>query len=328
MTPGTVTSAPTARYFWLTQWSLGVSDLDLSVNLAGLTLKNPVIAASGVFGYGEEYVKVGDIRWFGAVSVKGTTLNPRAGNPPPRTCETPAGMLNSIGLENPGAKVVIEEKLPWLAQFGVPVIVNISGESYEEFRTLGSMFSESPLVSALEVNVSCPNVRAGGMAFGVDPRSCYRATYAVRRAWHGPLIVKLTPNVQDISSVARAAVEGGADAISLINTLVGLAIDIKKRKPVLGSVTGGLSGPAIKPVALRCVYEVSQAVPVPVIGMGGILDYRDALEFIMAGATAVAVGTAVLVNPSVPRSIVEGLIKYGQEEGVERISDLVGVAWR
>jgi len=302
--------------------------VDLSVDLNGLSLKNPVIAASGVFGYGEEYVRIGKIEWFGAVTVKGTTLKPRKGNRPPRTCETPSGMLNSIGLENPGAEAVIKEKLPWLLRFGVPVIVNISGESYDEFYTLACMFSQVQEVSALEVNVSCPNVRAGGMAFGTDPRSCYKATYAARKAWKRPLIVKLSPNVQDIRSIARAAVEGGADIISLINTLVGMAIDIKTKKPILGNIVGGLSGPAIKPIALRCVYEVSQAVSVPVIGIGGIFSAEDALEFLMAGASAIAVGTGLLVDPQIPRKIVKGLQQYCAGEGVREVSELVGTCWR
>ncbi|MGI6627353.1 MAG: dihydroorotate dehydrogenase [Bacillota bacterium] len=302
--------------------------MDLSVNLGGLNINNPVIAASGTFGYGEEYARAADISWFGAVTVKGTTLHPRKGNPPPRTCETPSGLLNSIGLENPGARDVIDNRLPWLARFGVPIIVNISADSYDDFAELAGMFADSPHVSAIEVNVSCPNVKAGSMAFGTDPRSCYRATRAVRRAWNGPLIVKLTPNVQDISQVARAATEGGADVLSLINTLVGMAIDIKSRKPVLGNVKGGLSGPAIKPVALRCVWEVSQAVSVPVIGMGGVSDYRDALEFVMAGASAVALGTAILVDPAAPRKIVGGLKEYCSEEGIDTLESLVGTAWK
>jgi len=301
--------------------------MNLSVNLKGLSLKNPVIAASGAFGYGEEYAKVGDITWFGAVAVKGTTLRPRSGNPPPRTCETPSGLLNSIGLENPGLDVVVKEKIPWLSRFGVPIIVNISGESYEEFYELSSAFRDSPGVSAIEVNVSCPNVSAGGMAFGTDPRSCYRATHAARRGWEGPLIVKLTPNVQNIPAIARAAVEGGADIVSLVNTYVGMAIDVKTRKPVLGTVTGGLSGPAIKPLALKCVYEVSQAVSVPVIGMGGIMTAQDALEFMMAGASAVAIGTAILVDPRAPTKILKGLEEYCQREKVVGLQEIIGAAW-
>jgi len=305
-----------------------MSGVDLSTEIAGVKLKNPIIAASGVFGYGEEYVRVGEISWFGAVSVKGTTLHPRAGNRPPRTCETPAGMLNSIGLENPGAEVIVREKIPWLKQFGVPIIVNISGDTYDEFSALGSILSGVDGVDALEVNVSCPNVHSGGMAFGMDARSCYRATRAVRRNWKGPLIVKLTPNAADIVSTARAAVEGGATALSLINTLVGMVIDLHTRRPVLGNVTGGLSGPAVKPVAVRCVYQVSQAVTVPVIGMGGVTSYRDVLELMMAGAGAVAIGSSLLVDPLAPRRIVDDLKSYCETEGLRDLSTLVGAAWK
>ncbi len=302
--------------------------VDLSTSIAGISMRNPILAASGVFGYGEEYVKVGDIGWFGAVAVKGTTLRPRPGNRPPRTCETPAGMLNSIGLENPGAEVVAREKIPWLRQFGVPIIVNVSGDSYDEFSALGAIFNGVEGIDALEVNVSCPNVQAGGMAFGVDARSCYRATRAIRREWKGPLIVKLTPNAADIVGTARAAVEGGATALSLINTLVGMVIDLHARRPVLGNVTGGLSGPAVKPVAVRCVYQVSQAVAVPVIGMGGVTGYRDVLEFVMAGASAVAIGSGLLVDPLAPKRIVGGLKRYCEEEGLADLSSLVGAAWK
>ncbi|MFY9359127.1 MAG: dihydroorotate dehydrogenase [Bacillota bacterium] len=302
--------------------------MNLCVDLGGLKLRNPVIAASGTFGYGEDYIKAGDIGWFGAVSIKGTTLRPRVGNPPPRTCETPSGLLNSIGLENPGAEVVISEKLPWLAQFDVPIIANISAESYEEFSELAGMFAQSSHVAALEVNVSCPNVKAGGIAFGTSPEMCYETTRAVRQVWKGPLIVKLTPNVADITSIAKAAVEAGADALSLINTLVGMAIDIHTMRPVLGNVTGGLSGPAIKPVALRCVWQVSQAVSVPVIGMGGISSAEDALEFIMAGASAVAVGTGLLTNPEIPRKITTGIQEFCQAKGIPALKEIVGGAWR
>ena len=301
---------------------------DLSLDFAGLRLKNPLIAASGVFGYGEEYAKVADIRAFGAVTVKGTTLHPRAGNVPPRVCETPAGMLNSIGLENPGAEIVAREKIPWIAKFGVPVIVNISGDSYDEFSALAAMFQGVTGVDALEVNVSCPNVAAGGMAFGMDPRSCYRATRAVRSKWNGPLIVKLSPNAADIVAIARAAVEGGASALSLINTLVGIVIDLKTRRPVLGNVTGGLCGPAIKPVAVRCVYQVSQAVQVPVIGMGGVTSANDVLELMMAGASAVAMGSGLLVDPAAPARIVEDLARYCSEQGISNPQEIVGAAWK
>lgn len=302
--------------------------VDLSVELGDLLLTNPVIAASGVFGYGEEYCRIGDLQWFGAVTVKGTTLRPRPGNPPPRTCETPSGMLNSIGLENPGARIVIEEKLPWLAGFGVPVIVNVSGDTYKDFEELGSMFQAAPGVSALELNVSCPNVQAGGIAFGMDPRSCYRATRSVRKTWEGPLLVKLTPTAQDLPAVARAAVEGGATAISLVNTIPGMAIDVRSKRAVLGTVTGGLSGPAIKPVALRCVYQVSQAVEVPVVGMGGILCPEDALEFMMAGASAVAVGSGLLVDPELPLKIAAGLKEYACAHDLCNLKQVVGAAWQ
>ncbi len=302
--------------------------VDLSVELGDLLLRNPVIAASGVFGYGEEYCRLGDLQWFGAVTVKGTTLRPRPGNPPPRICETPSGMLNSIGLENPGARAVIEEKLPWLAGFGVPVIVNVSGDTYEDFEELGAMFQGAHGVFALELNVSCPNVQAGGIAFGVDSRSCYRAVRSVRKTWKGPLLVKLTPTAPDLVAVARAAVEGGATVISLVNTIPGMAIDARSKKAVLGTVTGGLSGPAIKPVALRCVYQVSQAVEVPVVGMGGIVSSEDALEFMMAGASAVAVGSGLLVDPELPLKITSGLKEYACAHGLCDLKQVVGAAWQ
>lgn len=301
---------------------------DLSVELGGLRLKNPVIAASGTFGYGRDYVNVGNISSFGAVTVKGTTLRPRIGNPPPRIWETASGMLNSIGLENPGAEVVINEMLPWLSRFEVPILVNISADTVGEFSQLAAMFSGAKEVAALEVNVSCPNVHAGGMAFGVEPRTCYRVVMAIRNKWNGCLIVKLSPNVFDICSVARAAVEGGADVLSVINTITGMAIDINTGKPALGNVIGGLSGPCIKPVALRCVYQVSQAVNVPVIGMGGVFSSTDAIEFMMAGATAVGLGTSLLVYPDTPVKIVQGLREYCEKEGLQSIMELVGKAWK
>ncbi|HHX28463.1 MAG: dihydroorotate dehydrogenase [Bacillota bacterium] len=299
-----------------------------TTELGGIRLRNPLVAASGVFGYGEEYARLGDIRWFGAVTVKGTTLKPRAGNPPPHVSETPSGMLNAIGLENPGARVVAREKIPWLMQFGVPIIVNVSGDSYEELSELGAVFADVEGVSALEVNISRPSVAAGGLTFGMDARSAYRATLAVRKTWKGPLIVKLTPNSSDIVAIARAAVEGGADILSLIDALVGMAIDVKTRRPVLGNVTGGLSGPAIKPVALRCVYQVAQAIQAPIIGMGGVSSYRDVLEFMMAGASAVGIGSSLLVDPLFPRKIMEDLETYCREEGIRDLTSLVGAAWK
>jgi len=305
-----------------------MSTVDLSLEFAGISMSNPLVAASGVFGYGEEYAKIADIRAFGAVTVKGTTLHPRAGNKPPRVCETPAGMLNSIGLENPGAEVVAKEKIPWLRQWGVPILVNISGDSYDEFAALAATFEGLDGVAALEVNVSCPNVAAGGMAFGMDPRSCYRAARAVRSKWNGPLIVKLSPNAPDIVAIARAAVEGGATALSLINTLVGVVIDLKTRRPVLGNVTGGLCGPAIKPVAVRCIYQVSQAVQVPIIGMGGVTSAQDVIELMLAGANAVAIGSGLLVDPLAPARIVEDLRRYCDQEGISNPQELVGASWK
>ena len=302
--------------------------MDLSVDLGGLKLANPLVAASGVFGYGEEYCRVGDISWFGAVTVKGTTLHPRAGNPPPRIAETPSGMLNSIGLENPGAREVARSKIPWLHKFGVPIIVNISGDSYDEFAELAAIFADTDGVGALEANVSCPNVSAGGMAFGLDARSTYRVAAVIRSRWSGPLVVKLTPNAHNIAQIARAATEGGADVLSLINTLVGVAIDVKTRRPVLGSRTGGLSGPAVKPVALRCVYEVSEAVSTPIIGMGGVSSADCVLEFLLAGAWAVGIGSSLLTDPTLPGRILTDLGAYFQTHDISTPKELVGAAWR
>lgn len=302
--------------------------MDLEVRLGGLKLKNPLIAASGVFGYGREYSRVGDIRWFGAISTKGTTLRPRAGNPPPRVTETPSGMLNSIGLENPGIEAVIHHEIPWLSGFGVPIILNAAGETYDEFAQIAAMAEEVPEIDAIEVNVSCPNVNAGGIAFGIDPRSVYRATRAVRKSFSRTVIVKLSPAAVSIRDVARAAEEGGAQAVSLINTLVGMAIDVHSKRPVLGNVTGGLSGPAVKPVALRCVWEAAQAVSIPIIGMGGIVSWQDAVEFLLAGASALALGSGLLVNPRLPLEILKGLQEYCTREGIDRIHALTGLAWK
>ena len=302
--------------------------MDLAVRLGDLRLRNPLIAASGVFGYGKEYSKLGDIRWFGAVVTKGTTLRPRAGNPPPRVTETPSGMLNSIGLENPGIEEVIRREIPWLSKFGVPIILNAAGETYDEFAQIAALIDEVPEVDAIEVNVSCPNVSAGGMAFGVDPRAVYRATRAVTQNFSRTVIVKLTPAALSIRDVARAAQEGGAHAVSLINTLVGMAIDVNSKRAILGNVTGGLSGPAVKPVAIRCVWEAAQSVGIPVVGMGGITSWQDAVEFFLAGASAVAIGSGLLVNPRLPLEILKGLEGYCKREGVERLSALAGLAWK
>ncbi len=301
---------------------------DLSVEIAGLKLKNPVLTASGTFGFGLEYADVVDLRRLGAIVTKSVTLQPRAGNPPPRVYETPSGMLNAIGLQNPGLETVLAEKLPALAEYGVPVVVSIAGEAIEEYVELARCLDASPHVAALEINISCPNVKRGGMQFGTDATLTRELVEQVRQATALPLITKLSPNVTDIVSIARAAVEAGSDALSLINTLLAMSIDVERARPRLGNVTGGLSGPAIKPVAVRMVWEVAGAVSVPLIGMGGIMTAADALEFILAGATAVAVGTGTFVSPAAPTAIIEGLKDYCVRHGVNRISELVGKAQR
>ncbi|MCL5256640.1 MAG: dihydroorotate dehydrogenase [Chloroflexi bacterium] len=284
------------------------------------------MAASGTFGFGREYANLIDIQRLGAIVSKGTTLRPRAGNKTPRIAETPAGMLNSIGLQNPGVRRVIREFAPVWETWKVPVIVNIAGDSVEEYAKVAGLLDEVPGVAGLELNISCPNVAAGGMAFGVDPLLAAEVTRAVRSATSLPLIVKLSPNAHDIVAVACAVVEAGANAVSLINTLVGMAIDVEARRPVLGNVVGGLSGPAVKPVALRMVYQVAGAVGVPVIGIGGISTARDALEFFMAGASAVQVGTANFVNPQAMIGIIDGLTSWMGSHGVEDLREVIGVA--
>lgn len=306
--------------------------VNLAVDLAprnprGLRLKNPVMAASGTFGYGTEYAELVAIGQLGAIVCKGTTLKPRPGNPTPRIVETPAGMLNSIGLQNIGVEALIREKAPIWAGWEVPVIVNIAGETPAEFAELAARLDGVPGVAGLEVNISCPNVETG-LEFGTDPAAAAAVTAAVRKATSLPVIVKLTPNVADIVAVARAVEAAGADAVSLINTLLGMAIDIRTRRPVLGAGFGGLSGPAIKPVALRMVYEVAGAVKVPVIGVGGITTAADALEFLLAGATAVQVGTACFANPRAPIEILEGITAYLTAAGITDIREIIGAARR
>ncbi len=307
--------------------------MKLSVQLApknehGLPLANPVMTASGTFGYGTEYSHLFDIQRLGAIVCKGTTLEPRDGNAQPRIIETDNGLLNSIGLQNIGVRALIKEKAPIWAKWRVPVIVNIAGETVDDYARLASALDGVAGISALEVNISCPNVKAGGAEFGADAESAARVTAAVRRSTSLPVLVKLTPNTSDIAEVAIAVAKASADAISLINTLKGMAIDIDKRQPLLGNVTGGLSGPAIKPVALAMVYEVAGAVDLPVVGCGGITNASDAIEFIMAGASAVQVGTASFVNPRAPLDILEGIEKFMAEEGIEDIAELVGAARR
>jgi dihydroorotate dehydrogenase (NAD+) catalytic subunit len=282
------------------------------------------MAASGTFGYGTEYADVFNVQRLGAIVCKGTTLEPRDGNPQPRIAETPSGMLNSIGLQNIGVKALIKDKAPLWAKWRVPVIVNIAGETVEEYEKVAEMLDGVPGVSGIEVNISCPNVKAGGAEFGVEPRAAGKVVSAVRTATALPVIVKLTPNTHLFIEVARAAIDSGANAISLINTLKGMVMDIKTRKPLLGNTTGGLSGPAIKPVALYMVYQVCGAVDVPVIGCGGISNARDAIEFFMAGATAVEVGAATFVNPRASLDILEGIETYMKENGIGDIRELRG----
>jgi len=307
--------------------------MNLSVQLApeserGLLLANPVMTASGTFGYGTEYSHMFDIQKLGAIVCKGTTLEPRDGNPQPRLAETAYGLLNSIGLQNIGVKAVIREKAPIWASWRVPVIVNIAGETVEDYAQLAGELDGIAGISGMELNISCPNVKVGGAEFGANPDSAAAVTAAVKAATSLPVLVKLTPNTSDIAKVAMAVAEAGADAISLINTLEGLAIDIAKRRPLLGNITGGLSGPAIKPVALYMVYEVAKVVEVPVVGCGGITTASDAIEFIMAGASAIQVGTASFINPRAPLDVLEGIEKFVKEEGIDNLTDLIGVAQR
>jgi dihydroorotate dehydrogenase (NAD+) catalytic subunit len=297
---------------------------DLSVEVAGIAMRNPVTVASGTFGYGTEYAPYLDCSGLGAIVTKAITLEARAGNPPPRVRETPAGMLNAIGLQNPGVEVFVADKLPALREFGVPVIVNISARSAAEFVALAERLSDADGVDALEVNISCPNVEDEGMFFGTDCAMTGELVGAVVSASALPVIVKLSPNVTDIVEIALAAADAGADALSLINTLLGMSIDVATRRPHLGNVTGGLSGPAIRPVAVRMVYEVARAVDLPLIGMGGIMTATDAIEFLLAGATAVAVGTANFVEPSSAAQVIDGIRDYCVAHDVARVTDLVG----
>lgn len=285
-----------------------------------------MLVASGTFGFGEEYAELVDISQLGGICTKAVTLAPRAGNPQPRIWETPAGMLNAIGWQNPGLKVFLEEKLPALRQYGVPIIVNLAGETVEEYVQLAARLDGIAGISALELNISCPNVSRGGLQFGVDADLTEGVVRAVRQATDHVLITKLSPNVTDITTLAQAAVAGGSDALSLINTLVGMAIDVERRRPALANVTGGLSGPAIRPVAVRMTWQVAEAVDVPIIGMGGIVTSDDALQFIMAGASAVAVGTANFVDPMAAVSVIKGLVEYCHRHNVATITDLVGAA--
>ena len=300
---------------------------DLSVKLCGIDLDNPVIPASGTFGYGYEFAELYDINCLGTFSFKGTTLEPRAGNPLPRIAEGNAGMLNAVGLQNPGVDAVIREELPKLAKvFHKPVIANVSGFSVAEYAEVCRRLNDQPQVGWLEVNISCPNVHGGGMSFGTDPKAADEVTRAVKQVATKPVIVKLSPNVTDIVSIARACEDAGADAVSLINTVMSMRIDLKTRRPVLANTTGGLSGPAIFPLALRMVWQVYEAVKIPILGLGGVQSAEDVIEMMLAGATAVQVGAANLTDPFACRNIIEALPKVMERYGIEKLTDIIGGA--
>lgn len=298
-------------------------DIDMAVNIGGLQLKNPVIAASGTFGFGREHTGFIDLNRLGGISVKGLTLEQRQGNKPPRVAETPGGMLNSVGLQNPGVRAFIRDEIPFLRQYSIAIIANIAGNTIDEYCQMAEILSEAD-IDAIELNVSCPNVKAGCMVFGNTAAGIAEITELVRKRTSKPLIVKLTPNVLSIPEIARAAEGAGADCISLINTLLGMVVDIETRRPILYNNTGGLSGPAVKPIAVRMVYEAAQAVKIPVIGMGGIMKGSDAIEFLLAGASAVMVGTANMIYPDACVRILEGIEQYMDSHGLTSIADISG----
>ena len=298
--------------------------VNLNVNIGNLALKNPVLTASGTFGYGTEFSDFIDLSRLGGFIVKGTTLEPREGNPYPRMAEPPSGMLNAVGLQNKGVDYFIEKIYPTISGIDSKVIVNVSGAKIDDYVGVCRKLAERTEIEAIEVNISCPNVKQGGMAFGTTAAGAAQVTRAVRQAFPGTVIVKLSPNVTDITEIARAAEAEGADAVSLINTLMGMAIDVERRRPCLSTVTGGLSGPAVRPVAVRMVWQTKRAVKIPVVGLGGIMNGRDALEFILAGATAVQVGTANFIDPAVTVKIIDYIEEYCQRHGVSDINDLIG----
>jgi dihydroorotate dehydrogenase (NAD+) catalytic subunit len=300
------------------------STVDLRVDIGSLVLSNPVMTASGTFGYAREFEQLVNLHRLGAVIVKGISLHPRAGNPPPRIVETACGMLNAIGLQNVGVDRFISEKMSYLQTLNVPVIVNILGDSIEEYEEITKRLRGVDGVAGIEVNISCPNVKKGGVAFGTDPQMAAAVTGAVKKKADVPVMVKLSPNVSDITLVARAVEEAGADSLSLINTLIGMAINLKTKRPALANIIGGLSGPAIKPVALRMVYAVTKVVKIPVIGIGGIENSDDALEFLLAGASAVQIGTANFVNPRVCEEVIEGIAAYVRREKLVSVRELIG----
>ena len=302
-----------------------IRDPDLSVKIGKIKLKNPVIAASGTFGFGEEYKDFFDIDHLGAIIPKGISLKPMMGNPPPRIFETEGGIINSIGLQNPGFQAFIKDKLPYLNNIKTHLLINFFGKTQKEYVELARRFDEVPGLSGLEMNISCPNVKQGGIIFCSDPKMTYGLVRAVRKSTKLTLIVKLSPNVTDIASIAKSSEEGGADGVSLVNTFRAMAINIHSRKPELGNMMGGLSGPAIKPIALRMVWEVSQTIRIPVIGMGGITKAEDAIEFILVGASAIQIGTANLVNPRTGVEVIYGIKRYLIENKINRVQKLIGL---
>ncbi|RSD28083.1 dihydroorotate dehydrogenase [Mesobacillus subterraneus] len=300
----------------------------LSIRLPGLNLKNPVMPASGCFGFGREFSQLYDLSLLGAIMVKATTPEPRFGNPTPRVAETPGGMLNAIGLQNPGLEKVYHEELPWLEQFDVPIIANIAGSTEDDYVKVAEQLSKAPNVHALELNISCPNVKTGGIAFGTDPEMARTLTKKVKEVSDVPVYVKLSPNVSDIVKIAKAVEDGGADGLTMINTLLGMRIDLMTGQPILANKTGGLSGPSVKPVAIRMIYEVSQYVSIPIIGMGGIQSAEDVIEFFLAGASAAAVGTQNFVDPFVCPKIIDELPELVTRLGADHISELTGRSWK
>lgn len=297
---------------------------DLSVNIRNLRMKNPVMTASGTFGYGEEFADFMDISAIGGIIVKGTTLHKREGNPYPRMAETPSGMLNAVGLQNKGVHYFVEHIYPRIKDIQTNMIVNVSGSAIEDYVETAAIINELENIPAIELNISCPNVKQGGMAFGVTTQGAEEVTKAVREVYKKTLIVKLSPNVTSIADIAKAVENGGADAVSLINTLLGMAIDAERRRPILSTVTGGMSGAAVKPIALRMVWQVSKAVGIPVIGLGGIMNWKDAVEFMLAGASAIQIGTANFIDPTVTIKVIEGIHDYLDRHGFHSVNELVG----
>jgi len=297
---------------------------NLNIEIGGLRFKNPVLTASGTFGYGNEYGDFIDLSRLGGIIVKGTTLHPREGNDYPRMAETPSGMLNAVGLQNKGVDYFISEIYPEIKDIDTRMIVNVSGSTVEEYVTCAGKINELDKIPAIELNISCPNVKEGGMAFGTNCASASEVVKAVRKVYHKLLIVKLSPNVTDITEIARVVEAEGADSVSLINTLLGMAIDAEKRRPVLSTITGGLSGPCVKPIALRMVWQTAKAVKIPVIGLGGICNWKDAIEFILAGATAIQIGTYNFIDPEISVKIIDGIGEYLDRYGFQSVKDLVG----